>query len=207
MLTIDHAVYAVRDLDEAAARFRRDLGLDSTDGGRHPGQGTANRIVPLGADYLELIAVVDDDEASRSVFGRVLAERLVNGEGWFAVAVATDDVDAVARRLGLVVAEGGRERPDGTVLRWRSAGLDDARRAPWLPFFIQWDVPAELHPGRTRAGHGVRAEGIARIEVAGEAAGLRGWLGGAGLPIRVADGAPAIRTVVLRSAGGELPIR
>jgi hypothetical protein len=37
MLRIDHVVYAVRDLDDAAERFRRDHGLDSTPGGRHPG--------------------------------------------------------------------------------------------------------------------------------------------------------------------------
>ncbi len=48
MLRLDHVVFAVPDLDEAAVRFRGEFGLDSTEGGRHERWGTANRIVPLG---------------------------------------------------------------------------------------------------------------------------------------------------------------
>lgn len=46
---IDHVIYAVGDLEADAARFRDELGLESVVGGRHPGWGTANRIVPLGS--------------------------------------------------------------------------------------------------------------------------------------------------------------
>jgi hypothetical protein len=49
MLRIDHVVYAMRDLDQAAVRFGEDFGLDSTEGGRHERGGTANRIVPWGS--------------------------------------------------------------------------------------------------------------------------------------------------------------
>jgi hypothetical protein len=38
-------------------------GLASIEGGRHPGWGTANRIIPLGDAYIELVTVVDDEEA------------------------------------------------------------------------------------------------------------------------------------------------
>ncbi|MGH2591434.1 MAG: VOC family protein [Actinomycetota bacterium] len=207
MLRIDHVVYAVRDLDEAAERFRRDLGLDSTPGGRHPGWGTANRIVPLGEDYLELISVVDDDRAAGTAFGRSLLERSGAGDGWFAVCVAADDLEAVARRLDLEVSEGSRERPDGGVVRWRSAGLEDQRREPWMPFFIAWDVPPELHPGRARAGHGVKARGIASVEVGGDAAALDAWLGGKELPIRVTGDPEGIHSVALATPEGELVIR
>jgi len=204
---IDHVVFAVRDLDEAAERFRRDWGLDSSPGGRHPGWGTANRIVPLGRDYLELIAVVDEDEALRSVFGRAVLERAAAGGGWVAICVEPGDLDAVASRLGLDVSEGRRERPDGAELRWRSAGLEDPRRGSWLPFFIAWDVPSELHPGSVRAGHGLRAGGIAWVEVAGDRARLRDWLGDSELPIRVTEGPPAgIRAVGLATAEGEVVI-
>lgn len=118
------------------------------------------------------------------------------------------DIEGVAARLGLEVRPGERARPDGTVLRWRSAGIDDPRRAPWLPFFITWDVPAELHPGRARSGHGVRATGIAAFEVAGCADRLHEWLGGDDLPIRVAEGSPGLRAAALATAGGgELLLR
>ena len=66
---LDHVLFAVPDLDEAAAQLKRRYGLGSVEGGRHPGWGTANRIVPLARTYIELIAVVDDAEAAEAPFG------------------------------------------------------------------------------------------------------------------------------------------
>ena len=208
MLRIDHVVYAVRDLDDTAARLRRELGLDSIPGGRHPKWGTGNRIVPLGEDYLELIAVIDPDEAAGDPFGRAVLAETEGGDHLFSTSVATDDIEGVAARLGLEVRPGERARPDGTVLRWRSAGAEDPRRERWLPFFITWDVPAEMHPGRARSGHGVRATGITWVEVSGDADRLFEWLGGDELPIRVVDGPPGLLGVGLATAdGGELILR
>ena len=206
MLRLDHVVYAVRDLDGAAERFRRDFGLDSVVGGRHEGWGTANRIIPLGEQYLELIGVVDLAEAEATTFGRSVLERTEAGDGWYTIAVATDDVVMIGERLGLEVDAGSRERPDGEVLRWRMAGLDDPKREPWMPFFLTWDVPGSLHPGSARAGHGVRADDIAWVEVGGDAARLRAWLGDEELPIRVTPGAPGIRRVAIATSDGELVI-
>lgn len=204
MLRLDHVVYAVRDLAAAAARFRTDLGLDSVAGGRHPGWGTANRIVPLGEDYVELIAVADPSEADRSVFGRSLRRRLDAGEGWFAVCAASDDLEAIAARLGAEVELGERIRPDGEAVRWRR--VDPEGREPWLPFFIAWDVPPELHPGRARVGHGVRVRRLAWVEVGGDEGRLRSWLGGEDLPIRVSDAPPGVDRVAIATADGELTI-
>jgi hypothetical protein len=68
-LRIDHVVYAVRDLDVAAARLLEEVGLRATPGGTHARWGTANRIASLGgARYVELIAIVDP--AVRAVSGR-----------------------------------------------------------------------------------------------------------------------------------------
>ncbi|MEA2221141.1 MAG: hypothetical protein QOJ35_3767 [Solirubrobacteraceae bacterium] len=73
-MRIDHVIYAAADLDVAAARVRADLGLTAIAGGRHDGVGTHNRIVPLGdGSFLELLAVADPEEASRSVPVRVVA--------------------------------------------------------------------------------------------------------------------------------------
>src|SRR5262245_21741233 len=168
MLRLDHVVYAVADLDEAAVRFRTAFGLDSVAGGRHERWGTANRIVPLGDEYVELVAAVDPEAAAASGFGRAVIERAAAGGGWVTFAVSTDDLDAIAARLGLEVTAGSRTRPDGAVLRWRGAGIEDPRREPSMPFFLAWDVPEELHPGRARAGHGVQAREIAWVEVRGD---------------------------------------
>jgi hypothetical protein len=205
-LRIDHPVRVVRDLDRAAERWRREYGLDSAAGGRHVRWGTANRIVPLGDVYVELIAVADPAEVRTSAFGRSVVRLAERGEAWLTFAVATDDLDAHAARLGLPVTEGRRDRPDGAAVRWRSAGVEDARREDWMPFFIEWQVAPELHPGRTRAGHGIRADGISWIEVGGDPARLREWLGGAELPVRVSDASPGLRAVAVSSAAGEVVI-
>ena len=97
-------------------------------------------------------------------------------------------------------------RPDGQTVRWRMAGLDDPRREAWMPFFLIWGISDELHPGRARVGHGVLANGIAWVEVGGDAERLRTWLGGDELPIRVSDGEPGIQRVAISTAGGELMI-
>ena len=206
MLRLDHVAYAVPDLDEAAVRFREELGLDSTDGGRHEQWGTANRIVPLGDQYLELVAAMDERVAAETAFGVGVLERVARGGGWFTIAAVAEDLDAVASRLGLEVGSGSRIRPDGQTIRWRMAGLDDLRREPWMPFFLAWDVIDELYPGRARAGHGVCATGIAWVEVGGDAERLRTWLGADELPIRLTDGEPGIHRVAVATVDGELEI-
>lgn len=206
MVRLDHVVYAVADLEAAAERWRRELGLDSVAGGRHSGWGTANRIVPLGETYVELIGVVDADEARTSTFGRTMLERTAGGDGWFTVVASTDDLDAVAGRLGLEITSGSRRRPDGAEIRWRAAGFEDPRREPWMPFFISWEVPFGLHPGRLRAAHGTRVRGIGSVEAGGDAGKLEDWLGGADLPIRVVEGPRGINAVALTRDDGDLVI-
>jgi Glyoxalase-like domain len=200
---IDHVVYAVRDLDVAAARWEGTYGLSSVPGGHHARWGTANRIVPLGEDYLELIAVVEPATARSSVLGRTLMDLTADGDRWFSVCLADDDIGATAARLRLSVEPGSRTTPEGVELRWRGAGIDAEGREPWLPFFIAWDLPAELHPGRTRVRHRVGVEGIAEVEVAGDAQRLRDWLGGADVPLSVAGGPHGVRSVSLRRSGEE----
>jgi Glyoxalase-like domain len=123
------------------------------------------------------------------------------------MAAVADGLDAVASRLGIEVDSGSRTRPDGQTVRWRMAGLDDPRREGWMPFFLIWDISDELHPGRARAGHGVRAIGFAWVDVGGHVERLRRWLaGGDELPIRVFDGEPGIHWVAISTPDGVLVI-
>ena len=184
-MRIDHVIYATQDLDAAARRLETANGLVAVGGGRHAGIGTENRIVPLGGGYLELIAVADPAEAQRSALGAALAARIrEQGEGLMGWVVAVEDVVAEAGRTG---AELSTIERDG--LRARLAGVSMAMAEPALPFFIQRDA-ASADPGA-----GGDAGGITWVEVSGDAERLRRWLDGADLPVRVADGDPAVRAV------------
>jgi hypothetical protein len=206
-MQIDHVVYGVRDLEAAASRIEEEFGLGSVSGGRHPGWGTGNRIVPLGPNYVELLAAVDRGEAERSELGQSLIAAVANGDRFLGWCVSTDDIDAVAARLDLPVTAGTRERPDGNVLRWRSAGLERALAEPSLPFFITWDVPADLHPGRMGADHVARPQGIDWLEIGGDALRLNEWLDGSELPVRVIGGPPGVLAVGIAAQPDEIVLR
>ena len=202
---LDHVLLAVHDLAAGASLLAERFGLASVEGGRHPGWGTANRIVPLDGAYLELVAVDDPGQAARTAFGRWIASigdataRLV---GW---AARTERIEEVAGRLGLAVADGSRTRPDGHVLSWRVAGIDEAAAEPPLPFFIEWGA-ATPHPGRAQAKHAHGTVGVARLDIAGDAARLASWLGRHALPIAVKAGGPGVVSVTLSHAGGSLTL-
>ena len=201
-LELDHVLLATDDL-AAAARELELRGLASVEGGRHPGFGTENRIVPLGDAYLELVAVADEADAACTAFGRwVAAGRSVPFAplGW---AVRTTRLDEHARRLGLAVEAGARARPDGGVLRWRTAGLPEAAAEPCLPFFIAWE-PGTVLPGRAPTRHPVGGVGVRQLVLDGPPDRIADWLGGARLPIAVRPGAPALAAIALGADGGEL---
>lgn len=203
-LRIDHVVYAVGDLEIAAARFHDEFGLGSIEGGRHPGWGTANRIVPLGSQYVELVAVADRTEAAASEFGRAVIGAVAGARPLLGWAVATDDLPGVASRLDLEVTNGSRTRPDGVALRWQLAGVGHALSTGALPFFIRWDGPSELHPGTAVAEHDVRPRGITRIEIAAEETAVGDWLGQSDLPLRITGGPPALSAIAISTATGEV---
>jgi hypothetical protein len=206
-LRVDHVIYAVVDLDVAAARFRDECGLGSVVGGRHPGWGTANRIVPLGRDYVELVAVIDPAEAGGSDFGRPVMEALDAGQPLMGWAVSTSDLQSIAKRLNLEVTSGSRTRPDGSTLRWQLAGVAHALATGALPFFIQWDGPPELHPSAGFVEHDVIPRGIAWLEVAATEGSLRAWLGDYDLPVRLTEGPRSLSAVAIDTATGEIVLR
>ncbi len=198
-MQLDHVLFAVARA--STPRLPRQYGLEPYEGGRHPGWGTANWIVPLGDAYVELVAVVDEGEARGSAFGRWVAESMRGGGGPIGWAVRPDDLDASAARLGLDIADGSRTTPAGERIEWRSAGIEEAARRPWLPFFIEWGDPASF-PGKTAS----RDAAIVRVELEGNADELADWLGVHSLPVEVRPGAAGVTALVLEGASGVLTL-
>jgi hypothetical protein len=204
-LQLDHVLIAVSDLAAAGREIEDRHGLTSIEGGRHPAWGTANRIVPLGDSYLELVAVVDAAKAAETAFGRWVASGVASHARLLGWAVRTSQLNELAHRLDLPIHAGSRATPGGGQLRWRSAGLDKVAAEPFLPFFIEWESQTEL-PGQTAIHHRVGAARIARLSLSGDPGRLAGWLGNHQLPIVVNSGMPALTTIDISSDAGEISI-
>jgi Glyoxalase-like domain len=207
VLAIDHVVVVVADLDAAARRYQQDYGLASVAGGRHPGHGTANRIVPLGGSYIELMAVVDRAEAAASPLGTWAEGRRASAPGAPALlCLRANDIEATAGRVGDRPSRMTRTRPDGVELVWHLVGLD-AALGDGLPFFIQWSVPDRDHPGRASVDHPRAPDGIDWVELGGDERRLAAWLGPHDLPIRHVTGSGGPRRLALGLAdNGQLLI-
>jgi hypothetical protein len=206
-LRIDHIIYASRDLDATSRRFLDEFGLDSLVGGLHPNWGTGNRIVPLGHDYVELLGVADPVVAGTSPIGRRHKAATADGDALQGWCVATDDLDGLAKRLGLAITAGLRRLPDGRELSWRAAGLEATFAEPSLPFFIEWLVAEDLHPGSGAASHRIEPVGISWVEVGGDPARMMEWLGGDELPVTVTPGPAGLRAVGIETSSGEVVLR
>jgi hypothetical protein len=205
VLELSQVILGTRDLDDATRRMEA-LGLTVLDGGVHPGVGTANRVIPLGRQYLELLGVVDEAEARAGWYGRALLAAIAGGDRLVRWSLRTDGIEAVATRLGLSAEPRQRVRPDGVRLTWKAAGIAPTAELGWLPFFMQWDDPAQ-YPGGQPVRHASGAHGVAWIEVATPAPDrLARWTEGAEVPLRLTPGEPGLRRVALAADAGEIVI-
>lgn len=202
-LRIDHVLLAVDDLERAAAVLGDRYGLTAAAGGRHPQWGTANRIVPVGDAYLELIAVVDARRAGETSFGRWVARArpgIMCPLGW---AVRTTTIEDVARQRDLAVEAGSRATSDGRTLHWKLAGGERAAADPALPFFIEWgaDTP---HPSQLSVTHPAGAAEIVGVHVRGDPERLATWLDTSDLAVVIEPGQSSVTRIILAVAGGEV---
>ena len=134
-------------------------------GGRHPGRTSHNALIVFddGA-YLELIAWTDPGPAER--WYNVLQ---AHGEGLMDFALIPDDVALAideARGRGLALSgpiDGGRVRPDGREVKWRTA-----RQATFdLPFLCADVTPRDLRvPTGDARRHANGATGVASLTIA-----------------------------------------
>jgi hypothetical protein len=197
---IDHAIIGARDVDAVADRLWERHGLASLPGGRHPGWGTYNRIVPLAGSYLEILGIADENEAMRDPMGRWLLAHTATGDPLMGWCCETGDIERVSRSLGLSLERGSRDVPGGTRLTWRLAGRDTSLGA--RPFFIAWDAP-EMRPGLAVAPHAVEVRGLQGVEVGCTPDKLAGWVE-PDVPVRALGDGGGLRAVVIAIAGGEI---
>lgn len=94
ILGADHVVVTVRDLDAAAAQWRK-LGFTLSPRGTHsPQMGSGNYTIMFGEDYLELLGVLHETEQNKPT-----RDFLKNREGIERTAFTTDNAAAGAAEL------------------------------------------------------------------------------------------------------------
>ncbi|MDB5590254.1 VOC family protein [Enterovirga sp.] len=163
-LKLDHVVIGVADLEQAAAAYGQ-LGFTVIRGGEHANGITRNVLVVFqDGVYLELIGWRRPDPGHRwsEVFHAA-------GEGFLDHALLPDDIGAdvaAAQERGLdieVPVPGGRLRPDGQRLEWRTARSPGAD----VPFLCGDITPRRLRveEGEVRR-HANGATGVAEVVVA-----------------------------------------
>ena len=175
-MRLDHLSFAAGPdgLASTAQRLGGLLGKDFVDGGVHPRFGTRNMILPLAGDtYLEIVEVLDHPASDKAPFGQAVRARSALGGGWLGWVVAVKDISTVEARLGREAVTGSRHRPDGAELRWKQIGVSGLMADPQLPFFIEWESPADMHPST-----GATADfSLACLEIAGDPLRVSEWLG------------------------------
>lgn len=171
-LQFDHAVILVNDLEQASNDYRG-LGFTVFFGGQHADGKTHNALIVFrDGTYLELLAPTDPallDQLDPNDRGGFLF-MFARGEGFGGYALLSPDLDADIERMhryGLPVQPrpaAGRARPDGQLLRWRSAMLEGTM----TPFFIQDETPRVLRVPNDadKINHANGVTGFAGIMVA-----------------------------------------
>lgn len=169
MLTLDHCVILVQHLQQAIADYEQ-LGFHVTPGGTHADGLTHNALVTFeDGTYLELIAFLDEREPRDNTWG--WRQFVQKGGGLIDYCFASPDLaedTRVFKAHGLQVSDpvdGGRQRPDGVALRWRSARFWQAARE--LPFLIEDVTPRELRvPVGANSHHPNGVRGIRGLMIA-----------------------------------------
>lgn len=158
---LDHVVLVARDLASAIADHRR-RGFTVTPGGEHADGTTHNALITFAdGSYLELVAFRDLSRALTHRWWKIAAD----GGGLADFALLSDDITADSAALADLVKtppkDGGRTRPDGVELKWRTAVLK-----PPLPFVIEDITARDLRvPGGAAAEHANGATGIASVVI------------------------------------------
>ncbi|WP_312160547.1 VOC family protein [Phenylobacterium sp.] len=191
MAALDHLVWAAPDLDGAIRDIEARTGAKAAPGGAHPGNGTCNAVLGLGArSYLEVLA---PDPAQAPQPGPAAALSALPAPTLHTFAVATDRLDRVAAKLeqgGLPhagIIPMSRRLPSGRLVRWRLLIPAGHAYGPLVPFFIDWgDSP---HPAEN-AGEACRLTSLTLSHP--EAWSLRPLLERLDVEAQVETGPPAI---------------
>jgi hypothetical protein len=173
---LDHTVHAVRDLDAAAALYRK-LGFTVGARNRHP-WGTHNHIVQFPGYFIELLTFAEPDRLGDDGFSRLFAafnrDFIARGQGLSLQILESADAaaDAAAfRAAGIAQSDAMRferegKRPDGSAVKVAfSLAFAENKAAPDVHFAVCqqhypenfWNPAYQQHPNGVTGIAGVVA--------------------------------------------------
>ena len=204
---LDHLVYATPDLEATVVSLEQRLGVRASEGGRHPGRGTRNALMAIGArSYLEIVgpdpAQHPFDHSTWFGIDDLPGPKLVT---WAAKSSNLSDVVSAAERGGLKlgpITSGSRQRADGVTLTWQFTEPTFIQEDGILPFFIDWK--SSSHPAANAAAG---AELHSFFAEHPEPERVRGLLAALGLDLEVRSAPKPGLVAVLRTARGEFQLR
>ena len=169
-LRIDHVSVAGKSLKAMQEQLAA-VGIHVEFGGAHTNHATEMGVASFpDGSYLELIALQPDFDAG------TLAQhpwaRFIQGDaGPAAWAVRPKDFEDELTRLratGLKVqdTDGGRKRPDGFLLQWRTAEIGDEGTGVFLPFLIEDKTPREKRAYPIGKASNKDETGVLRVVIA-----------------------------------------
>jgi hypothetical protein len=162
-LHVDHVTLAGRDLKQMRTHFAA-IGIRTEYGGKHT-NGLTEMALASFADgsYLELIAAQDPKAGAPSHYwGKMIDENA----GPCAWAIAVEDLDAAAKRLGSTVTASGRLRPDGVALQWRSASIGPEAQGTFFPFMIHDETDRALRANPSGKPTMPQWQGVTEVYIA-----------------------------------------
>jgi catechol 2,3-dioxygenase-like lactoylglutathione lyase family enzyme len=169
LTSIDHTIIAVRNLDQATARYSRLIGRSPSWRGEHPAAGTVNTLFRLENTYIELLAPEGDGPQGRAL----LSHLETKGEGLIGVAFGTGDADACHRLFeerglepGAIASGLGRDVESGAYRKWRRIPLPAASTRGLLLFAIEHLSPdSSLSPGLSIGAETAAISGLDHVVV------------------------------------------
>lgn len=151
---LDHIIVAIDSLDRGIAFLKEATGIAPVFGGVHPGRGTQNALMSLGAGaYLELLAPNPSDARGPAAVASFAKYRQLTPVSWAARTSNADSLRSALVAQGEAdtdVRPGSRRLSDGNTLRWRTLAPWPGARENLLPFFIEWQ-PGAAHPSADAA--------------------------------------------------------
>jgi len=140
-MSLDHISYVAShdQISDVVNRIGSQIGTAFVDGGIHPKFGTRNFTAPLlNGQYVEIVCALDHPATDSTPFGRAVKRKSEDGGGWMAWVLATDNIAKIENDLGRKAIEGQRQKPNGSLLKWKQLGVLDVLENSKYPFYVEW---------------------------------------------------------------------